>query len=121
MEDDESDRQSTTTTMMTTTTLSGKLSTKGLKLIVERLRVQCHRGSTRKSYYAVWKNFNKFILSLDKRPKKWEDRIVLYVGYLISKGKQSSTIKSYLSAIRAVLKQDKVKLNEDEYLLTSLT
>ena len=99
----------------------GKWSASGLKQIVEKLKNQCHRDTTRMHYYRVWKNFNKFLLNLDKRPERWEDRIVLYVGFLISKKRQSTTIKSYLSAIRAVLKQDKVKLKEDEFLLTSLT
>ena len=53
-------------------------------------------------------------------PICWEDRIVLYVGYLFQKNKKSSTIRSYLSAIRAVLKAEKVELNEDLFLLTSL-
>ena len=35
--------------------------------------------------------------------------------------KQSRTIKSYVSAIKAVLKEDKIKICEDKYLLSSLT
>ena len=46
---------------------------------------------------------------------------MLYVGYLVSQKRKASTIKSYISAIRAVLKEDGVTLNEDKYLLTSLT
>ena len=75
----------------------------------------------RQNYYQVWKSFNKFYLNLDIRPKAWEDRIVLYVGHLIAKNRQSATIKSYLSAICVVLKQDKIKLHEDQFLISSLT
>ena len=35
--------------------------------------------------------------------------------------KQSSTIKCYISAVRAILKQDKINLKEDQFLITSLT
>ena len=46
---------------------------------------------------------------------------MLFVGHLINENKQSLTIKSYLSAIRTVLKQDRIKLQEDEFLGSSLT
>ena len=85
------------------------------------LKNSSHRESTKKMYYQVWKQFNKFRIRLDKRPKNWEQCIVLFVGYLINEKKQSSTIKSYLSGIRAILKIDGVKLKEDQFLITSLT
>ena len=53
--------------------------------------------------------------------KNLEDRLILFVGYLIEDKKQSSTIKSYISAVRAVLAEDGVFLNENKYLLNSLT
>ena len=46
---------------------------------------------------------------------------MLFVGHLVHERYQSSTVKSYLSAIRAVLKDDRVKLDEDLYLINSLT
>ena len=46
---------------------------------------------------------------------------MLFVGQLITENKQSSTIKSYLLAIRAVLKQDGINLKENKFLITSLT
>ena len=100
---------------------SSSISTKALELIVDRLRFERNRDSTKKSYYNTWKNFNEFIIKLDRKPHTWEDRIVLYVGYLVNKSRRSTTIRSYISAIRAVLREDGVTLNEDKYLLTSLT
>ena len=73
------------------------------------------------NYHCVWRVFNEFFLRLDYKPKSWEDRLVLFVGYLVNEKKQSSTIKSYISAIKAVLKMDGIFINEDRYLLTSLT
>ena len=55
------------------------------------------------------------------KPQAWEDRIVLYVGYLINNNKKSQTVKSYISALRAVLQHDGVQLEEDRFLLSSLT
>ena len=89
--------------------------------IVEKLKSEGHRGSTKKSYRSTWKNFNEFFIRLDVKPSTWEERIILFVGHLVQSKKQSSTIKSYVSAIKAVLAEDGVKLNQDIYLLKSLT
>ena len=67
------------------------------------------------------KNFNRFIIRLDRKPKSWEDRLLLFVGYLIENKKQSSTVKSYISAIKSVLRKDGVHLNLNKLLLNSLT
>ena len=46
---------------------------------------------------------------------------MLFVAYLIDQGKQSSTIKSYVSAMKAVLAEANIKPNENTYLLNALT
>ena len=46
---------------------------------------------------------------------------MLFVGYLVNNRKKSSTIKSYISAIKSVLRENNIKINEDKYLLSSLT
>ena len=73
------------------------------------------------NYYGIWKNFNRFYLRLDKKPDNWEDRLVLYVGHLIHSGRKSTTIRCYISAIRAILQDANVELMEDKVLLSSLT
>ena len=50
----------------------------------------------------------------------WNHGITLFVGHLIQEGKKSSTIKSYLSAIRVVLKIDGHEIATDSYVLTVL-
>ena len=92
-----------------------------IQLIVEKLRVKHLRASTSNNYYGILKAFNAFYLRLDIKPKSWEDRLVLFVGYLVQQQRKSSTIKSYISAIKSVLKADGITINEDRYLLTSLT
>ena len=62
------------------------------------------RNSTAKTYYSVWKQFNKFLIKLDVMPDSWEDRTSLFITYLIEfKQLQSSSIKSYISAIKRTL------------------
>ena len=83
---------------------SSWISSTEIANIIERLRHQQYRDSTRKNYYAVWKVFSDFFVKLDFRPHLWEDRLTLFVGYLIDNKRQSSTVKSYVSAIKAVLR-----------------
>ena len=99
---------------------SSRLSTRDILQIVDQLQMHQHRDSTRKNYYTVWKLFNEFFIRLDVKPSAWEHRLTLFVGYLINSNKKS-TVRSYISAIKAVLKMNKIKIQEDQYLLTSLT
>ena len=73
------------------------------------------------NYYTVWKLFSKFCLRLDVKPKSWEDRTTLFVGYSIENGKQSSTVRSYVSAVKNVLMDDGFDIKEDRFLISSLT
>ena len=100
---------------------SSTLSTLEIEQIINRLRHEQHRSSTRRNYYAIWKLFNEFFIRLDSKPANWTDRLTLYVGHLIKENKQSSMVRSYVSAIKAVLKMNRVKIKEDQYLLASLT
>ena len=60
-------------------------------------------------------------MRLDRKPRNWEDRLTLFVGFLVEERKQSTTIKSYISAIKAVLLDNNIHLCPDQYLLKSLT
>ena len=68
--------------------------------------------STRKNYYVVWKLFNKFLMRLDVKPTDWEDRLILFVGHLVNEKRQSAMVRSYVSAIKTVLKDDGYKISE---------
>ena len=43
------------------------------------------------------------MINLDRKPKLWEDRTTLFIAYLVDKGTQSNTVKSYVSAIKKTL------------------
>ena len=92
-----------------------------MQQIIEKLRLEGVKNSTRRSYYSAWRTFNHFFVRLDVKPDNWEDRLVLFVGFLIKERKQSQTIKSYISAIKKVLQDDNVIINENRVLLSSLT
>ena len=100
---------------------SSRISTHSVENILDKLINQQNRASTAKNYFSVWRQFNKFLIKLDVMPKLWEDRTSLFMAYLIDKGMQSSTIKSYVSAIKRTLINDKYKWKDELILLTSLT
>lgn len=79
-----------------------------------------HRRSTRLKYHEIWTAFNKFLIKFDRMPMTWEDRIYVYIAHLVDNKKSVKTVKSYLSAIRQILKSDGVELHEDKDLLSSL-
>ena len=92
-----------------------------MKNIVERLKLAGNRDSTKRNYYGIWKNFNKFYIRLDEKPGTWEERLILFVGFLVENNKKASTIKSYVSAVKSVLQGDGVELNVNKCLISSMT
>ena len=100
--------------------VSSQISTKDITRIIEDLKHNQHRNSTKKNYYSVWKTFNEFFVRLDHKHTDWGDRLTLFVGHLITERCQSATMKSYISAIKAVLKMNNIKVTEDQFLLSSL-
>ena len=88
---------------------------------MELLKNDRFRNTTKRNYYGIWKSFNQFVIKLDVKPTSWEERLILYVGFLIQKNRRSQTIKSYISAIRAILYNSGIVLSENRCLLASLT
>ena len=79
------------------------------------------RDSTAKNYYGIWKKFNCFVVKLDRKPKSWERKVALYGAYLVDNGIQSSTIKSYFSAIKKILWEGlSYEFNDSHMLLASI-
>ena len=89
--------------------------------IIDKLKGKTVRSTTNKNYLSIWRHFNNFLIRTDTRPDSWEDRTVLFCAYLINQGNQSQTLKSYVSAIKAVLKDDGYLWKDDKILLSSLT
>ena len=90
--------------------------------LLESLKNSKYQESTRKVYHQIWNSFNKFIIRLDSLPRTWEERTSLYCTYLVFEKKlQSSTIKTYVSAIKAVLTDDDYDWCDDKVLLNTIT
>ena len=101
---------------------SSRFSTYYLEGILDQLKNEAHQDSTKLTYYNIWKNFNQFIIKLDRMPKSWEDRLSLYCAFLITvKNRKSSTIRTYVSAIKHVLKTDGYDWDDGKILLNTLT
>ena len=87
----------------------------------KKLLSQQDRNSTVRTYLNIWRQFNYIVISLDVAPPTWEARTTLYIAYLIDNGRQSSSIKSYVSAKKKMLVIDGYKWKDEEVLLNSLT
>ena len=104
------------------TSESSVISTSAMERIIEDLKNQRHQNSTKKVYYSVWRKFNEFVIRLDRIPARWEERVALYCAYMIQvKQLQSSTVRSYVSAIKSVLQDDGYSWDQEFMLLATLT
>ena len=88
------------------------ISANHLNRIIESIKMLQTRATTKMNYISIWRKFNAFIVRLDETPKDWEDRVALCAALLIDEGIQSNTLKSYISAIKAILKVDGYKWDD---------
>ena len=85
------------------------------------IRGQKHRKSTKSTYHKVWQKFNNFLIQLDKIPQDWESRLALYVTHMYLEKMKSTTIRSYVCAVRSILADDGYELKESKMLFSALT
>ena len=70
----------------------------------------------------VWRNFNKFVIALDRIPDTWEERITLYCAFLIEICHlKSTTVRSYVAGIKCMLQAIDYMCDHEKLLLTALT
>ena len=100
---------------------SSKISTDYVN-VLEKLKCRQTRASTENNYISICRHLNKFLINLDSRDSNlsWEERTALFGAYLVDGGIQSSTLKSYFSAIKHILKQDGYKWDDNKVILSSL-
>ena len=99
---------------------TSRISSEEMDNIIDSLMLKANRSSTYKTYYSIWKSFNRFVIRLDVIPRTWEQRTSLYCAYLVNKGVKSSTLRSYVSAIKGVLKLMRYQWNDSEVILNAL-
>ena len=90
-------------------------------MYLDRLKCNVNRPSTNRVYHSIWVNFNKFLIKLDKKPTTMEHALTLYCAQLIMNGCKSSTIKSYISAIKFTLVTDGYAWEDQKVLFATLT
>ena len=79
------------------------------------------KPAMKENYHLIWRNFNKFVIQLDRIPSTWEEKTSLYCAFLVRDGKQSATVKSYVSAIKYKLTTDGYPWNDKLVLLSTIT
>ena len=98
-----------------------QISTARMLQVVESLKCKKNCSSTKVNYQSIWRQFNHFLVRLDRLLPMWEDQAVLFCAHLVETGKQSAMVKSYLSAIKSILSDDDYKWCDHNVLLTTLT
>ena len=92
---------------------SSKISMGSMERILQKLIANQNRSSTTRNYITIWRSFNNFLLKLEQIPNTWEQRVSFYATYLVEGMKvQSCTLKSYVSAIKHILKCDGYEWSE---------
>ena len=105
----------------TTGSTSSKISTNSMRLLLEKIKQSQLRKSTKRNYQQVWRQLNKFAIKLDQLPSSWEEHMALFIAHLIDQGGQSSTIKSYVSAIKSMVALIDYQWDKEKIMLSSLT
>ena len=100
---------------------SSRLSAKYIQGVLQELCTKTTRATTAKVYHRVWTNFNKFLIKLDSRPNLWENRAALFCAHLVESGRQSATVKSYVSVIKKILTNDGYHWDDKIILMQSIT
>ena len=99
---------------------ASKISVQHMQQILEMLKCNQNRDSTKVNYVSIWHQFNSFVLKLDKTPSTWEGCVSLYGAFLVDQGIQSSTLQSYVSAIKSILVIDGYDWQDKKVLLNIL-
>ena len=99
---------------------SSELSTLYFERLLDTLRTKRYKGTTERNYHQIWTQYNAFLIKLDRMPETWEDRLIIYITSLVRIGRASQTISSYISAIKAVLKKERIIIKDDTYTLAAL-
>ena len=100
---------------------SSRILVSRIKTIMEKLKSNQTRELTKKNFLGIWRHFNNFIICLDHQQSSWEDNLVLFGTHLVDLGSQSSTIKSYFSAIKHILHTDGYEWDDNKAMLTTIT
>ena len=114
-------KKAKSTVSSSSTTTSSQISIVRIQRVLEDLQNNHTRNSTTQNYLSIWRHFNKFLIRLDTNIKTcWEDKAALFGAHLADKGIKSTTLRSYFSAIKNILKRDGYPWDNKKVLLSTL-
>ena len=96
------------------------MPTEYFKQALENIKTFKYVPVTRKMYHRAWVSFNKFVISLDRIPPTWEEKLALFLACLVQERRPPGTIKSYKSAIKAVLCDNGLELDDNQLQLAAV-
>ena len=99
---------------------TSKISSQDMNSILEKLKLWQSHESTKKNYLGIWRQFNNFVIRLDKKLKTWEQCLSLYGAFLFEQGIQSSTLRCYVSAVKHVVTVDGYQWDDELISLNDL-
>ena len=97
-----------------------KLSLDYLLQVADKLKTGRRRQPTRRVYREAWKIFNDFLICMDKLPNNWDDCICMFVAQLIIENHPPPTIQSYVSGVKAILREDGIDIEDNSVALAAL-
>ena len=84
------------------------------------MKQQKRHKSTKRGYRQAWMNLNVFLICMDRIPDSWDDRVCLFVKQLIVERYPPQTIQSYATAVKAMLKDEGVAIEDNSVVLAAL-
>lgn len=97
------------------------ISAEYFKMVLDELEVKAVEDSTMKVYMVAWHAINNFYCRLDNKPKPWQQRMALFIAFMIKKRFEKSTIKTYIAGIKYVLRNIlHIDVDDNSFRFTAL-
>lgn len=97
------------------------ISTEYFQKVLEELELKAVEDSTMEVYMVAWRAMNEFYCRLDNKPKPWEQRMSLFIAFMIKKRYEKATIQTYISGIKYVLRNIlHVDVDDNAFRFTAL-
>lgn len=97
------------------------ISAEYFEKVLEELELRAVEDSTLEVYMVAWRAINSFYCKLDNKPKPWEQRMSLFIAYMMKKRFEKATIQTYISGIKYVLRNIlHVDVDDNAFRFTAL-
>lgn len=97
------------------------LSTEFFEKVLQELEFRAVEDSTMHVYMTAWRSMQDFYCRLDRKPKPWDQRMSLFIAYMIKKRFEKATIQTYISGIKYVLRNIlHINVDDNAFRFTAL-